>query len=97
MLVGDGQPTDRGWEQAAAEAAAEEGRNGVTLFPIGVDKAEMATLARFSSARQPMKLRSIDQFGELFSWLSSSLSAVATSQPGEQVALPPVGWAVLDP
>ena len=97
MLVGDGQPTDSGWERAAAEAVTEEGRNGVTVFPIGVDKAEMATLGRFSAARQPVKLRSIDQFGELFSWLSTSLSAVATSQPGEQVALPPVGWAVLDP
>jgi uncharacterized protein YegL len=97
MLIGDGQPTDSGWEAAAAAAVAEEGRNGVTVFPIAVDKAEVATLGRFSSTRQPMKLRSIDEFGALFSWLSGSLSAVAASQPGEQVALPPVGWAVLDP
>jgi uncharacterized protein YegL len=97
MLVSDGQPTDGDWEAAAAAAVAEEARNGVTVFPIAVDQAELATLGRFSASRQPMKLRSIDEFGAMFSWLSGSLSAVASSQPGEQVALPPVGWAVLDP
>lgn len=97
LLISDGQPTDSGWEAAASAAVAEEQRNGVTVFPIAVDHADLGTLARFSAARQPMKLRSIDQFGELFAWLSGSLSAVAASQPGEQVALPPVGWAVLEP
>ena len=50
LLVTDGRPTDRGWEAAADEARAEEGRRGVSLYAVGVEGADMRTLARFSKS-----------------------------------------------
>jgi uncharacterized protein YegL len=95
FVLSDGQPTDPDWELAAEEARAEEDRRGVLVFPIAVQSASLETLARFSN-RTPQKLRSITHFGELFSWVSKSLSAIAQSRPGDQVPLPPVGWAQID-
>ncbi len=94
FLLSDGQPTDRGWEAAAQAALDEEGRRGVAIYTVGVEGADMARLARFS-ARQPLRLKGL-AFRELFQWLSRSLSAVSQSKPGEQVPLPPVGWADID-
>ncbi len=90
LLVTDGGPTDY-WMSAAQEARMEEQRNGVTIFPIGVAEADMATLGQFST-RSPLMLREL-AFGELFQWLSKSLQAASGSKPGDQVALAPVGWA----
>lgn len=96
LLVTDGRPTDRGWEAAADEARAEEGRRGVSLYAVGVEGADMRTLARFCGEdRPPLKLAGL-AFNELFTWLSKSLSAVSQSRPGDQTPLPPVGWAVAD-
>jgi uncharacterized protein YegL len=98
LLISDGQPTDNDWEAAASDARIEESLNGVTVFPVGVDAADMDKLRMFSSQREPIRLTGIQSFGELFSWLSSSLAAVANSRPGQQVELPPVsGWATIDP
>jgi uncharacterized protein YegL len=95
FLITDGKPTDS-WEQAAEQARLEESRKGILMFGIGVEGADMETLARFTAeSRPPLKLRGL-AFGELFQWLSRSLSAVAHSKPGEQVPLPPTGWAEIE-
>jgi uncharacterized protein YegL len=91
FLITDGQPTDQGWEQVAQRAMEEVRRNGVLIFPIGVQGADMRTLARFSD-RAPLLLRGL-AFRELFQWVSKSLSAVAQSNPGDMIPMPPVGWA----
>ena len=94
FLVTDGYPTDD-WQSATQQVKEEESRKGVIFFGVGVEGADMQVLAHFSSERPPLKLRGL-AFQELFKWLSKSLSAVAHSKPGEQAALPPVGWAQIE-
>jgi uncharacterized protein YegL len=95
FLITDGKPTDQ-WKQAAEQVRQEEGRKGLLFFGIGVEGADMEKLDRFTAeGRPPLKLRGL-AFNELFQWLSKSLAAVAHSQIGEQVPLPPVGWAEID-
>jgi uncharacterized protein YegL len=94
FLITDGQPTDD-WESAAQQMREEENRKGLIFFGVGVEVANLEILGRFSDQRPPLKLRGL-AFGELFQWLSKSLSSVAHSKPGEQTPLPAVGWAQVD-
>ncbi|MDM8521384.1 VWA domain-containing protein [Anaerolineales bacterium HSG6] len=94
FLITDGEPTDD-WQAAAQELKEEEARKGAIFFGIGVEVANMEILSSFSEQRPPLKLRGL-AFGELFEWLSKSLSSVAHSKPGEQTPLPAVGWAQVD-
>lgn len=94
LLITDGGPTDFGWQQAAMEARKEEDRKGVLVFGIGVAGANVNQLSQFSN-RAPVMLQGLS-FRELFVWLSGSLSAVSSSNPGEMIELPPVhGWAAI--
>ncbi len=96
IIITDGEPTDTGaWEEAAEQLKQEEARKGVLVYPIGVEKADLGKLSRFSSQRTPLRLKGFE-FRELFQWLSKSLSIVSQSRPGEQVPLPPVGWSEID-
>ena len=95
FLITDGEPTDFGWESAADQVKQEEARKGVLFYAVGVEGADIQNLSHFSDQRQPLKLKGL-AFRELFQWLSSSLSAVAKSRPGDQVPLPAVGWAKID-
>ena len=94
FLITDGKPTDE-WKAAADQVKLEENRKGVIFFCIGIEGTDLETLAKFSDIRAPLKLRGL-AFSELFQWLSKSLSAVAHSKLGEQIPLPPVGWAEVD-
>jgi uncharacterized protein YegL len=97
FLISDGAPTDPDWIRAAEAARLEESVNGVSVFPIGVERADLGTLAMFSSQRAPALLSNIQAFQSLFQWLSESLAAVANSRPGEIVTLPAAGWTQIDP
>ncbi|EFO1186023.1 VWA domain-containing protein [Escherichia coli] len=90
FLITDGTPTDE-WQAAANKVFQEEEDKKFAFFSIGVQGADMKTLAQIS-VRQPLPLQGL-QFRELFSWLSSSLRSVSRSTPGTEVVLEaPKGW-----
>lgn len=92
FLMTDGEPTDR-WEEAAQRAKREDGQKGLVFFAVGVEKANMDKLGQVApQGRPPLKLRGL-MFAELFLWLSQSQQRVSHSRAGEQMELPPVGWA----
>jgi len=95
FTITDGKPTDKGWEAVADQVRQEEARKGVVFYGVGVEGADLQVLGRFSSSRPALKLKGL-AFGELFTWLSKSLSAITHSRPGEQAPLPPVGWGSVD-
>lgn len=90
FLITDGEPNDD-WQAAATAVHEGEAAKALAFFAIGVEGANMEILKKIS-VRTPLPLKGL-YFRELFSWLSSSLSSVSRSSPGDVVALPPPsGW-----
>ena len=96
FMITDGVPTDD-WSRAAPRIQAGEDGRKFSFFAVGVDGADMGTLADIS-VNAPVQLRGL-AFSDMFRWLSSSLSSVSRSSVGQNVALAnpagPAGWAII--
>jgi uncharacterized protein YegL len=91
FLITDGAPTDE-WQSAAQRVKDAEAQKKVAFFAVGVENADLGILGQIST-RAPLKLQGLN-FREMFVWLSTSLSSVSRSSPGEEVLIQsPAGWA----
>jgi uncharacterized protein YegL len=93
FLITDGGPTDA-WQNAARLVHEGEASKKFKFFAVGVEGANFEVLKQISVS-DPIQLKGL-RFRDLFAWLSSSLSSVSQSQPGEDVKLEnpvtPNGW-----
>lgn len=98
IVITDGEPTDY-WQNAAELVRKGEERKHFVFFPVGVSGYNKQILAEIS-VREPVRLIDSTKFGELFKWLSNSMSMVSNSQPGDEIQLTnptvPGGWGVID-
>ncbi|MDD3407806.1 MAG: VWA domain-containing protein, partial [Methanomicrobium sp.] len=92
FLITDGEPTDMNegdekWNDVVLKIHSGEKEGRFLFFAVGVDSADMQTLAKISPPeRMPIKLKE-NHFKEMFLWLSKSQAKVSASNMGEQVVL----------
>ena len=104
FMITDGEPTDMGpgdaqWTKAVGAVHEGEAGKKFMFFAVGVEPADMDTLAQIAPPnRGPVQLRP-GRFKEMFEWLSRSQARVSASTVGDQVDLEdptgPNGWATV--
>lgn len=104
FLITDGQPTDmrKGdskWEEVINAVHEGEESHKFLFWALGVDHANTTLLREISPpGRTPLMLKEA-KWGEMFLWLSKSLSQISDSRIGEQISLEnpvgPEGWGII--
>ena len=79
FLMSDGEPTDYGWELAAAKCREAQQTKKVVIHAVGTQGANLEKLAKFS-LMAPKRLSGL-KFTEFFLWLSRSVSCVSRAAP----------------
>jgi uncharacterized protein YegL len=91
FLITDGAPTDV-YSVAAQQVRDGEARNAFSFYAVGIQEANFNKLSEIAPpSRPPAKLDGL-RFGDLFQWLSHSLSDVSKSKQGSTVPLEHPGW-----
>ena len=95
ILITDGYPEDDSPEEiqeATRRVRKAEQERHAAVFSFGVDdNADIPSISAMMAPQRPAKpIRNAD-LGKLFEWLSTSLSAISTSQPGDRIRLPDPG------
>jgi uncharacterized protein YegL len=97
FMISDGEPTDD-TKRAAQLVRTGEAKKAFMFYAVGVENADIGKLAALA-VRQPLRLKGLS-FGQLFVWLSDSLSTVSRSQTSDTPELTnpaaPGGWARAD-
>lgn len=96
MVISDGDPTDdpATWQAVTQECRAAELAKKCVIYPIGIADANLAVLQQISAT--PALKMSEAKFREYFQWLSSSLSSMSRSRPGDNVQFAAVNpWAMV--
>jgi uncharacterized protein YegL len=93
-MISDGEPNDD-ITLAAQKVREGEAKKSFMFYAVGVENADIAVLAKVA-VRKPLRLKGL-AFGQLFVWLSDSLSSVSRSQTSDTPELTnpaaPDGWA----
>ena len=96
-MISDGEPTDS-ITAAAKLVRSGEAKKSFMFYAVGVENADIVKLAALA-VRRPLRLKGLS-FGQLFVWLSDSLSSVSRSQISDTPELTnpaaPDGWARVD-
>src|SRR5262245_54535279 len=97
FMISDGEPTDD-IRTAAQLVRSGEAKKSFMFYAVGVENADIGKLAEVA-VRKPLRLKGLS-FGQLFVWLSDSLSSVSRSQISDTPSLSnpaaPDGWASAD-
>jgi uncharacterized protein YegL len=98
VIMTDGHPTDASHLTVAPKIAELVNRKKLIVIAVGIGEgADMDTLAMFSPAYPPLKIKEA-KFGEFFRLVSDSINEVSRSQPDESFEFNPKnvkGWEEL--
>lgn len=97
IVMSDGAPTDEAkWQAACRECRAAEDAKRCVIYPLAVAGANVQKLQQLSAT--PTVRLAEARFREYFQWLSSSLTSLSRSRPGQQVQLEATTpWSVVPP
>ena len=92
ILITDGWPEHDSPEEireATRRVREAEEERHAAVFSFGVDEnSNTDAISAMMAPHRPAKHIRSAQLGKLFEWLSNSLSAISTSQPGQRITLP---------